>query len=151
MKKVILHFILLISFYGCVQKKNNETDSSYLYTRALPSIETFFSEIQSGNYKIAIDELFSKNHLQDSVANFLKKKFDLMNETSGNLVSKRFLRKKEIGDDLGVYTYFVSYEKRFFRFTFIFYNNGSQVKIYKYSFDDTIDYELEEAIKMYMN
>ena len=61
------------------------------------------------------------------------------------------MRKKLLEDDLGVYSYLVRYEKKFYRFVFVFYNNSKAVKIYRFSFDDTIDIELEEAIKLYVN
>lgn len=73
----------------------------------------------------------------------------MINELSGKFISERLLRKREIGNDLGVYVYFVSYDKRFYRFTF--YNNGSVIKIYKISFDDNIDSEIEESMRLYAN
>ena len=74
-----------------------------------------------------------------------------MNETSGKFVSENLLRKKDIGNDLGVFIYFVKYERKFYRFIFTFYNYSGDIKIYKYSFDDKIDSELEEALRLYVN
>jgi len=81
----------------------------------------------------------------------LKKKFNDINESFGKFISYRLLRKKLLDDDLGVYAYFVRYEKKFYRFVFVFYNNGNEVKVYRFAFDDTADIELEEAIKLYVN
>lgn len=32
-----------------------------------------------------------------------------------------------------------------------FYTNESEVNIYKFSFDDTIDLEMEESLRLYLN
>jgi hypothetical protein len=40
---------------------------------------------------------------------------------------------------------------KIYRLTFSFYNNDLAVKIYKFSFDDVIDIEMEESLKLYVN
>lgn len=154
MKSGCCAFFLLLILYSCGQQNKKESSSEYLDGQSLPVIKSFFESVQSGQYKAALEDLLKKNDnidLQDSMTLVLKKKFNDINESSGKFVSDRLLRKKQIGDDLGVYSYFVRYEKKFYRFIFTFYNNGSQVKVYKFSFDDTIDVELEEAIRLYVN
>jgi hypothetical protein len=129
-------------------------DSKYLSDNTQPTIRSFFADVQSGNYKRSLHDLLSKNEnidLQDSLTLQLENKFGVINEVSGRFVSERLLRKKELGDDLGVYVYLVKYEKKFYRFVFTFYNNGSSVKVYKFSFDDAIDIELEDGMKLYVN
>lgn len=156
MRKGILECFLLLSLCSCAQQniKNPSTDSKYLSNKITPIIDTFFNQVKSDKYKTALSELFSQNEnidLHDSLTINLENKFNAINESSGKFVSQRLLRKKELGDDLGVYIYLVKYEKKFYRFSFTFYNNGSSIKIYKFSFDDVIDIELEEGMKLYVN
>lgn len=154
MKKPLITLFLVSAFYSCSQQANKDSSSNYLESESKSSIKVFFEKMQSGDYKIALNELLRKNEnidLQDSLTINLKNKFNAINESSGKYVSESFLRKRELPNDLGIYVYFVKYQTKFYRFTFTFYNNGSQVKIYKFSFDDTIDRELEEAIKLYVN
>jgi hypothetical protein len=156
MRKRLLKCFLLLSLCSCEQQslKNPSTDSRYLTNKIAPIIDSFFNQVKSDNYKMALIELFSQNEnidLHDSLTINLESKFNAINESSGKFVSQRLLRKKELADDLGVYIYLVKYEKKFYRFSFTFYNNGSSIKIYKFSFDDVIDVELEEGIKLYVN
>lgn len=154
MKNVIVNFFLLVLLFGCKQHNMKDSDSKYLDSESQPVIETFFDKIKSGNYNNAINDLLKKNEnidLQDSLTINLKSKFNAINESSGKYISERLLRKKGLANDLGVYVYLVKYEKKFYRFTFTFYNNGVRVRIYKFSFDDNIDIELEAAIKLYLN
>ncbi len=144
----------MFELYSCSPKKIKDNSSAYLDTQSKPVIENFFQEIQTGKFKIALKDLLRRNEnfdFGDSSIISLQKKFEDINEYSGKFLSVRLLRQKQIGNDLGVYCYLVKYEKKFYRFLFTFYNNGIQTKIYKFSFDDTIDTELEEAIRLYVN
>ena len=154
MKKMMLQFLLLLTLCSCGQQVKKDNSSKYLESQTQPIIDSFFENVEKGKYAVAIEELLNKNEnidLQDSVTISLKRKFSGINESSGKFVSKRLLRSKQLDDDLGVYTYLVKYEKKFYRFVFVFYNNGSSVKIYRFSFDDIIDIEVEEALKLYVN
>lgn len=154
MKKIMLQFFLLLTLCSCGQQVKKDNSSKYLESQVQPIVDNFFENVQKAKYANAIEDLLNKNEnidLQDSLTIILKKKFIAINESSGKFMSKRLLRSKQLDDDLGVYTYLVKYEKKFYRFVFIFYNNGNQVKIYRFSFDDVIDVELEEAIKLYVN
>lgn len=159
MKVKIVELFLLLSLCGCAQQKGKDVESKnleskYLSEKSIPAIKVFFDSIKSGKYAAALNELLKANeniNLQDSGTINLQNKFSSLNEASGKFVSERLMRKKELGDDLGVYVYLVKYDKKFYRFTFTFYNNGSAVRIYKFSFDDVIDIELEEALKLYVN
>jgi len=131
---------------------NNETSALTKYSKV--KIDLFFKAIKNGNYRSGLSELLSSNvdiNLKDSTTVNLSNKFNLINELSGKFVSDRLLRKKEIGQDLGVYVYFVRYDKSFYRFTFTFYNNGREIKIFRISFDDNINSEVEESLRLYAN
>jgi hypothetical protein len=122
-------------------------------TVCVPVIDGFFKTVESGNYKGAIDELLSSNEniqLKDSGTIDMKNKFSAINELSGTYRGKSLLKKKSIQGDIAIYSYLVKYDKKFYRFVFEFYNNGVKTKIYKFLFDDNLEIELEESLKLYI-
>ena len=152
MKKILV-ILLVCTTFGC-DTRNVKENNSKLEKESQPIIDVFFDKLKSGNFRTALSELLSNNEdidMKDSATLNLESSFNSINALSGRFESKRFLRKKELGNDVGVYVYLVKYEKKFYRFSFTFYNNDVEVKIYKFSFDDAIDTELEEAIKLYVN
>lgn len=152
-KSSTLIVFLLFALASCSQSKKNDALSE-IDKKSIPVIQDFFKKIQDGQYKTAVDFLFRQNEnidLNDSLTISLRDKFNHINETAGSFISQRLIRKKGLGEDLGVYSYLAKYDKKFYRFTFVFYNNGKDVKIYRFAFDDTPDVELEEAIKLYVN
>ena len=154
MKWSILLIFLLLFCASCERPNKNNVSSEILDGQSLPIIKSFFESVQSGQYKVALENLLKTNEnidLKDSLTLILKRRFEDINESSGKFISDRLIREKCLGDDVGIYAYIVKYENKFFRFLFIFYNNGERVKIYKFSFDDTMDPELEESIKLYSN
>jgi hypothetical protein len=154
MKKLVLQLFLFFTLCSCSEQVKIDNNSKYLLSQTQPVIDNFFENIQKIKYQFAIDELLNKNEnidSKDSLTISLKKKFIGINESSGKFISKKLLKSKQIDDDIGVYTYLVKYEKKFYRFVFVFYNSGNNVKIYRFSFDDVVDIELEEALKLYVN
>jgi len=118
-----------------------------------PVITKFFQNVELKKYDAAIDELLSENEnidLKDSATIALKSKFSVINQVSGVYRGNTLLKKRSIGDDIAIYSYLAKYDKKFYRFTFEFYNNGVRVKIYKFLFDDSVEFELEESLKLYM-
>jgi hypothetical protein len=150
-KIVFLGLSLTLAVSGCATKSKDKKD--FLDSQSKQTIDKFFEAIASDNYKKGLIELFKSNQnisLEDSSTILLEKNFYQINETNGKFVSDSLLRQHQIGDDIGAYSYLVKYEKNFFRFFFIFYNNGHDTKIYKFSFDSEIPAELEESIKFYL-
>ncbi|MBS1744990.1 MAG: hypothetical protein JST21_02345 [Bacteroidetes bacterium] len=147
--------VIFVLLYGCKQESKIKESNSFLERESQPVIALFFKALTIENDShSAIMNLLNKNEnidLQDSLTIDLENKFDAINRSSGKLKSYRLLRKKELGNDIGIYAYLVKYDKKFYRFIFTFYNNGTQIEIYKFSFDDTIDIEMEEALKLYSN
>jgi len=146
--------ILMGSFFlfGC--KSPNNTDSiSKLDSICIPVIDSFFQKVESNNYKAAVDDLLLANEnidLEDSGTVAMKDRFAAINQFSGTYRGKSLLKKKSINDDIAVYSYLAKYDKKFYRFIFVFYNNGIKTKIYKFLFDDTAEIEIEESLKLYM-
>ena len=146
--------ILTISLFliGC--KSSNNADSiGKLDGICIPMIDSFFQKVESKNYNAAIDDLLSSNEnidLRDSATIALKGKFSSINQFSGAYRGNSLIKKKSLNDDIAVYSYLAKYDKKFYRFVFVFYNNGLKTKIYKFLFDDTAELEIEESLKLYM-
>jgi len=124
--------------------------SEHIDKKASQQIELFFKLLRTKGAAIALDDLLSSNSFIDTnitAAANLRKRLITNHETSGRFTSHRLLRKKFLVDDLGVYSYLVKYEKCCYRFMFTFYNNDSSIKLYKFSFDDNLDTELEKSLK----
>jgi len=116
---------------------------------AAPFIESFFKRIKTKGAAVAIEYLFSFSPDLDaasSAAINLKNNFVHINDTSGRLLNHRLLKKGFIDDDMGLYCYLAKFEKHLYRFIYTFYNNGNAVKLYKFSFDDDLDFELEKSL-----
>jgi hypothetical protein len=153
-KNLLLYILILITQLSCGQQQKRIDDSKYIDTKSIELVNSFFGKVKSGNYANALDELLGQNtniDLKDSLTLSLKNKFSNINEYSGKFISYRLLLKKSLSNDLGVYSYIVKYDKKFYRFLFTFYNNESSVNIYKFSFDDTLDFEIEESLRLYLN
>jgi hypothetical protein len=118
-----------------------------------PIINKFFNSLLSNNYRRAIDELLADNEnidQKDSNTISLKEKFYAINEGSGNYRGQTLIKKRGLNSDLAVFSYLAKYDKKFYRFVFVFYNNGVRTKIFKFSFDDNAALELEESLKLYL-
>jgi len=142
----------LFIFSKCSQKETRPINSA-LDQKSYLIIDAFFKDASTGDTS-AIIKLLKQNEnidLTDSLTKDLQSKFNFINQNSGAFVSDKLLRKKILNDDVGVYCYLVKYDKKFYRFTFVFYNNNRDVKIFRFSFDETVDIELEESIKLYAN
>ena len=132
-----------------VQSKINQIDKD-----ATPLIDSFFSSIQKKEVALAIDNLLASNSnisLTDSATLFLRGSFNFINEVSGSFMGYRLLKKRYIENDIAIYSYLSKYDKKFYRFIFIFYNNGVKTKLYKFLFDEGLDSELEGSLKFYEN
>jgi hypothetical protein len=119
----------------------------------LTATKTFFNRIGTPDYAAALDSLLLSNKnidFTDSATTKLKEGFKNINELSGKYLGYKLLKKRIVLDDIAIYSYLVKYEKKFYRFIFIFYNTGAKVNIYKFAYDDVLDLELEESLKLYV-
>jgi uncharacterized membrane protein len=148
MKGLIIIFILI--GVGC----NSQSNKRNIDMKAMSLIDSFFTNIRTKNATVAIDQLLASNpniNLNDSATFDLKEKFILINNASGIYIGYRILKKRLIEDDIAVYSCLAKYEKKFYRFVFLFYNNSQIVRLYKFLFDDDMDVELEGSLKFYTN
>lgn len=151
MKRLSIYFCLLSIIYAC---GNRSQVSSKLDGECVPQIDKFFDQMTKKNYDSALDSLLSSNkfiNTRDSNALVLRQQFKFINEFAGPYIAYKLIKKRNINDDIGVYSYLVKYEKKFYRFVFIFYRATDKPKIYKFLFDDSMDVELEESLKLYTN
>lgn len=143
--------LIVLIFNGC--SENNKAEySKVIDSKSEPLIESFFQSLQKGDFQNSLKTLLATNEsidLKDSSTIKLLSSFEDMNAYSGKLVSKRLIRKRNLQDDVCIYSYIVKYEKKFYRYVFVFYNNDINIKLFKFSFDDSIGIELEESIKLY--
>ncbi len=148
MKGVLALFIFIA--IGCSSQPNKNS----IDKKAMPLIDSLFKNVVTQNATAALEQLLASNpniNLRDSATINLQNSFVLINEASGPFMGYRLLKKRSLEDDITIYSYLAKYEKKFYRFVFIFYNNGKSIKLYKFLFDDNIDVELEESLKFYAN
>lgn len=151
MKLIKILIASSIFLAACKQKKEVSTNSAEIEKVANTMVTEFFNNQKNGDTASLTKLLKHGFDLTDSSTLDLLSKFRYINTASGDYVSYKLLRKKLLNDDLGIYTYLVKYINRFYRFTFVFYNNEHTVKLFRFSFDQTPDIELEEGIKLYVN
>ncbi len=149
MRVVMLMSLIIITGCGGVQSEKNLMDKT-----AMPLIDSFYSKVQRKEAALAIDGLLSSNpniNLKDSATLDLKSKFIFLNENAGSFMGYKILKKRYIENDIAVYSSMGKFDKRFYRFIFIFYNNGVKTRLYKFLFDDYLEAELEGSLKFYTN
>jgi hypothetical protein len=142
----LIAVVLLMAFANC---KTSNVDK-----RCEKIIDVFFNGIAKGKYQSTLTEFLAANkniNLKDSNMIDLKNKFDVINQYSGKYVGYDLIKKRNLNDDVVIYSYLVKYEKKFYRFVFVFYNVNGTPLIYRFTFDDTLGLELEESLKLYVN
>lgn len=158
MKAIFFFFIFCIALVGCASDtvnkstKDNATSKSVIKEAATPLIEQFFKELSAGAHEQAIINLLATNeniNLQDSAVLDLKTKIAFIATHTGNFVDHKLLKERDVEGAIAFYSYLVRYEKKYFRILFQFYNNGKSTKIYKFFYDETLDLEAEESLKLY--
>lgn len=146
--KLGVGFLLVSLFFNSCRTKTSSIDSY-----CLTATTNFFNRIGTSDYSLALDSLLLSNKdidFTDSTTIKLKEEFKGINELSGRYLGYKLLRKRIVQDDIAIYSYLVKYEKKFYRFIFIFYNTGTKVNIYRFGYDNALDLELEESLKLYV-
>ena len=113
-------------------------------------IDTFFKKIKSDGTDPAIDYLFNTNKLFNNVAqiNLLKIKLDSLQRSVGQYVGKELIAQKSAGTSLVFYSYLVKHDNQPIRFTFIFYKPKNDWVLYRFNYDDGMDAEMLESVKI---
>lgn len=153
MNKYLLMLLLLLAGSGCQQPA--QTDASAIDQTAEKILAPFFNSLKnSESSSRMLEKLLGSNSnitVNDSVRADIERKLDFIRQSSGAYVSARMVKKQGIGDDVMAYSYIIKYKVKFYRFIFVFYNNGESVKLYKFSFDEEVNEELESGMKFYMD
>lgn len=142
----LVFIIIAVIFVGCNMDSINRKSQS--------NIDRFFAGIKEGKYEETLDQFLKSNNninQEDTITLDLKHKFNTINQYSGKYIGYSLIKKRNLGNDVIVYSYLVKYEKKFYRFVFTFYNVNETPIIYKFVFDDNLDLELEESLKLYIN
>ena len=66
----------------------------------------------------------------------------------GDYYGYEFLAKKKI-NQLELHTYFIKYDRQPLRFTILFYKPNDQWRLQNFSFDDNLDGEMEDALRIH--
>lgn len=156
MKPLIYSLFIIIAISGCTTNADTASEKSKPVLKAAitPVIESFFKKIAANQTDAAINDLLSTNEnisVNDSSIIDLKFKLSNVTASSGKYVDHKLLKEKEIAGSFALCSYLVRYDKKFYRFFFEFYNNGTTTKIYKFRFDATADIEAEEALRLYLD
>jgi len=139
---------MILFFNSCRTTQLSSVDSY-----CLAVTKNFFNRMGTPEYATALDSLLLSNKnidFTDSATTKLREGFKNVNELSGKYLGYKLLKKRVVQDDIAIYSYLVKFEKKFYRFIFIFYNTGTRVSIYKFAYDDVLELELEESLKLYV-
>ena len=113
-------------------------------------IETFFKKYKTSPDS-AIDYIFGTNPLflrTASQINVLKGKMDSLQFSLGKYTGKELISQKTASPSLVIYSYLAKHENQPIRFTFIFYKAQNDWMLYRFNYDDAMDLELFEAVKI---
>ena len=146
-KCFIALIVIFCLFSNCKHQEKNDLDSE-----CISIIESFFHQTEIGSYTNALDSLLLSNRnidFSDSATVKLREGFKTINELSGKYINFNLLKKRIVKNDIAIYAYLVKFEKKFYRYEFIFYKPRNSTVIYKFAYDDILDLELEESIKLY--
>ena len=113
-------------------------------------IRAFFATFSAGKVDEAIDELYRANQWMsrksedlDNLKRQLKGSIALMGDYRGYAQ----LGTMDVIGDLVLHDFMVKYDRQPLRFRFMFYRADRTWMIYSFSFEDSLDEELKEAIK----
>ena len=114
-------------------------------------LDNFFS-IYSKDPVKAIEYGFSTNkwmdRKQDEITS-MKNKLKNLVELLGDYYGYDLLSEKTAGQNITLATYIIRYEREPIRFTFLFYKPKDKWQLNNFSYDESIDQDLEEAAKAY--
>ena len=140
MKKIFLIGLLLCSLASSAQDGPQKI------------IDKFFSLYTTKSPNEAIDYIFSTNkwisNSKDQIEN-VKFKLNGTLKLIGDYTGHELITKKTVGNHLALYTFMIRYDRQPLRFTMLFYNPKNEWRLQNFSYDDSIDDELEEAAKIH--
>lgn len=114
-------------------------------------IAEFFGEYESLPPAVALENLYGHmpwvERIRDSVEK-LKTQFTDLQNLVGDYAGHDLIAEKDVADRFVVYSYLVRFDRQPVRFLFQFYKPGDTWGLYSFSYDDQLDIELEDAVKL---
>ena len=115
-------------------------------------IDKFFQDLVTEKPDKVIDNFYTHmpwvTNIKDEITK-LKTNFKTLQDYFGKYSGHAVITKKEIGGGaLVVYTYLVKYERQPVRFTFKFYKPKDTWLAYGFSYDMSLDEELDQSVKL---
>jgi hypothetical protein len=112
-------------------------------------IETFFKKYKTSSDS-AVDYIFGTNKLFTNVSqiNVLKAKLDSLQISLGPFIGRELIAEKSATNSLVIYSYIVKHENQPIRFIFMFYKPHNDWELYRFNYDDGMDVEMLEAVKI---
>jgi hypothetical protein len=148
-------FIVVLSFgYSAMAQTAAKTESKSSGGGAVKGaqsyIDGFFKRYKASpdsaiDYIFNTNKLFAKNSSQITV---LKMKVDSLQLSLGKYTGKELISERSASPSLVIYSYLVKHENQPIRFTFIFYKALNDWALYRFNFDDSMDQEMFEAVKI---
>lgn len=132
-----------------------KTDSASSKPKAAASkgvvslIETFFKKYKTSPDS-AVDYIFGTNPLftNQSQLSLLKLKLDSLQISLGKFIGRELIADKNATNSLVIYSYIVKHENQPIRFIFMFYKPHNDWELYRFNYDDAMDTEMLEAVKI---
>ena len=113
-------------------------------------IDKFFDNYENKGAKIAVEELYETNvwtsRIQDKVDDIKNKLSNFNEELVGKYHGYVFLDKIEAADCFTIQTYLLKFDRQPLRLTFKLYKPYDKWILYSFSFDDSLDEDLEKAL-----
>jgi len=115
-------------------------------------INEFFTLYKNKGVDPSLDYLFGTNKwMENSKDQIEGVKLKLTGTTKqlGDYYGYNLITKKSIADHYWLYTFILRYDRQPLRFSILFYKPNDQWRMLNFSYDDSLDDELEEAAKAY--
>ena len=113
-------------------------------------IDEFFKKYKEEGTGPALDYFFGTNKYFVNPGGLaqLKVKLDSVRQSLGDYLGKELVAQKSASGSLVLYSYLVKHEVQPIRFTFILYKPHNYWVFYRFLYDDRMDQEMEEAVKI---
>jgi hypothetical protein len=143
MKQIQIISFSLLLFFG----------SNYLtfgQSTAQSLVDKFFIDYEKKGAAVAVDELYKTNvwtsRIQDNVNDIKNKLVGFNEELVGKYYGYVFLDQIETADCFSIQTYLLRFDRQPLRLTFKLYKPNDKWILYSFSFDDSLDEDLEKAL-----
>lgn len=126
--------------------------STFGQSTAQSLIEKFFNDYENKGAKLALEELYRTNdwtsRIQDQVDDIKNKLSNFNEDLVGKYHGHVFLDKIEAADCFTIQTYLLKFDRQPLRLTFKLYKPNDKWILYSFSFDDSLDEDLEKALNL---